>query len=106
MENCDVMRVLTNQSGFTRAFPIWVFITRNVVPTVIEAKKKNRHLLYNNNVQKDAMDGQEEERYLLQQQRDGVDGWCIPTPQITVEQQVNWYKASYRIYVCNGVCPN
>ena len=34
-ENCDVMRVVTNQSGFTWAFPIRVFITRNVVPTVI-----------------------------------------------------------------------
>ena len=31
-----VIRVVTSQLGFTRAFSIRVFITRNVVPTVIE----------------------------------------------------------------------
>ena len=30
-----VMRVLTSQLGFTRAFSIRVLLTRNVVPTVI-----------------------------------------------------------------------
>ena len=33
-----VMRVVTSQLGFTRAFSIRVFITRNVVPTVIRRK--------------------------------------------------------------------
>ena len=32
-----VMRVVTSQLGFTRAFSIRVLITRNVVPTVIYA---------------------------------------------------------------------
>ena len=31
-----VMRVVTGHQGFTRAFSIRVFITRNAVPTVIE----------------------------------------------------------------------
>ena len=29
-------------------------------------------------------------RYLLPKQRDGVDAWNTPTPQISVEQQVEW----------------
>ena len=36
------MRVVTSQLGFTRAFSIRVFITRNVVPTVIERNERER----------------------------------------------------------------
>ena len=37
-----VMRVVTSQLGFIRAFSIRVFITRNVVPTVMGQRKKVR----------------------------------------------------------------
>ena len=41
-------------------------------------------------------------RYLLQQQRDGVDVWCIPTPQISVGQIREFTKDPHGIkeYIC------
>ena len=41
-----VIRVVTSHQGFTRAFSIRVFVTRNVVPTVIVYFKIDRIIRY------------------------------------------------------------